>query len=35
MHNNSVYEVDVPDRKMEKLTANIIAENMITQVDSK
>ena len=33
MHNNSVYELDYPDGTTEQLIANIIAENMLKQVD--
>ena len=35
MHKNSLYEVEYPDGTTEQLAANIIAENMISQVDSE
>ena len=34
MHNNSKYEVEYPGVTTEKLTDNIISENMLLQVDS-
>ena len=34
MHDKSVYEVEYPGGKTKKLTANIIDENMLSQVDS-
>ena len=33
MHDKSVYEVDCSDSTMDQLTANIIYENMLSQVD--
>ena len=35
MHGNSLYEAEYPDGKTEQLSANIIAENMMSQVDSE
>ena len=35
MNNNSVYEVECPDETTQELTAKIIVENIILQVDSK
>ena len=35
MHDKSLYEVDYPDGTTEQLAANIIAENMLSQVDSE
>ena len=35
MHDKSVYEVDYCDGTTEKLADNIIAENMLSQVDSE
>ena len=35
MHEKSLYEVEYPDGTTEKLAANIIAENMISHVDSE
>ena len=35
MHDKSVYEVKYPDRTAEQLTTKIIAENLISQVDSE
>ena len=35
MHENSLYEVEYPDGTTEQLTANIIAENMLSKVDSE
>ena len=34
-HDKSVYGVEYTDGKMEQLEANIISENMISQVDSE
>ena len=35
MYHKSVYEVEYPDGITKKLTANIIAENIISQVESE
>ena len=35
MHDKSLYEVEYPDGTTEQLAANIIAENMLSQVDSE
>ena len=35
MHDKSLYEVEYPDGMTEQLAANIIAENMMSQVDSE
>ena len=35
MYDNSLCEVEYPDGKTQQLTANIIAENMLSQVDSE
>ena len=35
MHDKSVYEVDYTDGTMDQLTDNMIAENMLSQVDSE
>ena len=35
MHDKSLYEIEYPDGTTEKLAASIIAENMISQVDSE
>ena len=35
MHGNSLYEAEYPDGKTEQLSANIITENMMSQVDSE
>jgi hypothetical protein len=35
MNNTMVYEVEFPDGQVREYAANIIAENMLTQVDSK
>ena len=35
MQNKSLYEVEYPDRTMDKLAYNILAENMISQLDSE
>ena len=35
MHDKSLYEVEYPDRTAEQLAANIIAENMLSQVESE
>ena len=35
MHDKSVYEFEYPDGTTQKLTANMIAENMLSQVDSE
>ena len=32
-HNSMVYEVEFPDREVREYTANVIAENMLSQVD--
>ena len=34
MHDKSLYEVEYPDGTTEQLAANIITENMLSQVDS-
>ena len=34
MHENSLYEIEYHDGAMDQLTANIIAESMMSQVDS-
>eukprot|EP00957_Ditylum_brightwellii_P071251 5416151-Ditylum_brightwellii.AAC.1 len=34
MMNTMVYNVEFPDRQVREYAANIIAENMLTQVDS-
>eukprot|EP00957_Ditylum_brightwellii_P073224 5566632-Ditylum_brightwellii.AAC.1 len=33
MMNKMIYDVEFPDRQVREYTANIIAENMLTQVD--
>ena len=33
IHNNYVYKVEYPDGTIEELTANIISENMLSQVE--
>ena len=35
MHDKSLYEVEYPDGMTEQLIANIIAENMMSQVESE
>ena len=35
MHDKSLYEVEYPDGMTEQLAANIIAENMMSQVESE
>ena len=35
MHGKSLYEFEYPDGTTEQLAANIIAENMMSQVDSE
>ena len=35
IHDKSLYEVEYPDGTTEQLAANIIAENMMSQVDSE
>ena len=35
MHDKSLYEVEYPDGTTEQLAANIIAENILSQVDSE
>ena len=35
MHDKSVYEVEYHDETTEQLTANIISENILEQVDSE
>ena len=35
MHEKSAYEVEYPDGTTEKLTSNIISENMLSQVESE
>ena len=35
LHDSSIYEVEYPDGTTEQLTANIIAENMMSQIDSE
>ena len=35
MHDKSLYEVEYPDGTTEQLVDNIIAENMMSQVDSE
>ena len=35
MHEKSLYEVEYPDGMTEQLAANIISENMMSQVDSE
>ena len=35
MHENSLYEVEYPYGTTEQLAANIVAENMMSQVDSE
>ena len=35
MHDKSLYKVEYPDGTTEQLVANIIAENMMSQVDSE
>ena len=35
MHDKSVYEVEYPDVIIDQMTANIIAENILSQVDSE
>ena len=35
IHDKSLYEVEYPDRKTEQLADNIIAESMVSQVDSE
>ena len=35
MHDKSLYEFEYPDGMTEQLSSNIIAENMLSQVDSE
>ena len=35
MHDKYIYEVNYPDGTTKKLAANIIAENILSQVDSE
>ena len=35
MHDKSLYKVEYPDGMTEQLAANIITENMLSQVDSE
>ena len=35
MHEKSLYKVEYPDGTTEQLTDNVIAENMLSQVDSE
>ena len=35
MHEKSLYEVEYPDGTTDQLASNIIAENMLSQVDSE
>ena len=35
MHDKSLYEFEYPDGTTDQLAANIIAENMMSQVDSE
>ena len=35
MHHNSLYKVEYPDGTTEQLVDNIIAENILSQVDSE